>query len=763
MNIKQKKLNKIYNSFSPNNPEEEIINKKINKNKFKLYINHNKLNNKTPNLLTNSNKQENNNNIFQKSKKKLEQDDYYNYSIYDTSILSSDFNKKNNKIYKKRTFSKKNKNNNTLLNNNININKSFISEISNNYIDYFEIINHKNNSKEFLINKLIYFFSNIKKNNKINITINCYDNYNSKFSRKNKIIKNLTINNNNNHLNEQYNQNIKNKKEYYNLYESIDIINQPYKKTKTLSELNGRLFNNDIENEKTINNDNNNKLIKINKPFFSPNNRRIKNRIESFNDDIIDEDKDDHKIYISGNDDFNSDSNRYATQRQIINNNNQINKSSLNNNNEYYNINNDIINNIYNKNNKMIKYKQPINKPKYYYKKKVLFEEEYEVDDKGDQKLICVKRLEPKNKNDEINNQKLYNYSSIDIPVNDINKNIYVNKNLSDLKNNNNCYRTKNNTQDNFYIKKNNIPSHNNYNLSNKKSVKFDETHINKEISQKKLTRVLSSNYITERNYSNGHYNISINNNMNNSNINNSNHNIVIMGDEKLNKTNKISLLKDQYLLRYNNLNQFEDINYITNDNRMIIPSEHPIIIYNKFPQKRNNNVRYKLKKYNNNKFINIHECSNKNYYNNLYNNLYNNYNYNIIYDENEIISQRNQKKNYNFHEIKSISKGKRREYSSEVVGPSNNNVLYESKLNQYINGVNYEKGNYKKMKNNNIICVNRVNKSIIDLKRNQTDKYYDSQIINPRINNNNNNFNLRRITTSSSKYGISYIENDYD
>ena len=60
-------------------------------------------------------------------------------------------------------------------------------------------------------------------------------------------------------------------------------------------------------------------------------------------------------------------------------------------------------------------------------------------------------------------------------------------------------------------------------------------------------------------------------------------------------------------------------------------------------------------------------------------------------------------------------------------------------------------------MRNNNFACINKVNKNIMDLKRNQSEKYYYPQIINPKVNYNNTN--LRHIT-SASKYWISFNEN---
>ena len=733
MKSKQKFHKKIYTSFSPTIPEENI-DKKLVKNKYKLYIRHsNNQNHLLPNVITNqSNKdsdsiysKENNN----KKIKTLQEDDY-SPSVYSNNNL---FNKSNKDFYQNKSFSQKikinKKYNFSLNNNNINLNKSFDLLIPNFFIEYFDI----KNSKEFLFQKLIDLFSKLKtKNNNNLLYINNDKNLiengmieipKSKFSRKNKTLKS-------NKIIRLTDQNIKTTKQNYVFYESIDTTNFQ-RHTKTLTDSNG-LFFSDTENEaKTINNQT------VNNLYFSPHDKKIRSEKINTKNSVIKN----TLIKKSIADDLKEESASSISERYHKNNNNGINRTM-----KYLN-NNNFLNNIINNNKIFLKesvvkeshnhiefnsinsssnrkgivknFKTSQEQPKFCFKKRILLEEEYIVNDKGEQKLICVKRLKPSNTTININNRNIINnndlnnniaYTTNGLQVIDCAKQLYRKENnfIDNIPHFN--YRAKNNTQKNFYSKC----------LNNSKSMIYDKINLKENmIINKNLNRVQSTNnYFPNKR---------------------KNSNIIIMNEDNM---NNISVLKDQkFTNSFKNINNNGKQLRYKSMNKTNFVLRDPVMLCNDLSERNKNNIR--LRKFTNlNPLIDITECSN-----NMQNNLLNNY-YNGKF----------QKKNHNFHEIKSISRDNRhQQFSNEIAYINKNNVLYESKKNY--NSINDEDNRNKK-----IVYVNRCNNKNNyenELKRNFTDKYYNSQLIFSQraLSKKTTSSEYNIPTTSSTQYGFTYID----
>ena len=704
MKSKQKFHKKIYTSFSPTIPEENV-DKKIVKSKFKLYIRNN---NNQNNLLANE-IQSNQDNGFiftnenKNKKNQITQEDDYSPSVYNNKI----FNKFNKKFYFTKTFSQKTKTkkkyNFSLNNINTNLNKTFDIFIPNFFIEGFDT----NNSQEFLFKKLNYLFSKLNKKVSNNLL---YNNTNknltengiieiptSRFSRKNKTLQN----NNNPRFTDQ---NKKKVKQNYVFYESIDTTNL-HRHTKTLTDTNGLVFS-DIENDTKSNN---NKTIKS--TLFSPRDIKIKNDkiitknsiiknslvkrniINDFNSESISTTSEKSKLNTTKNNKngvkriikhLKNNSNNF-TNNLISKNENPLKESIVkesHNHIEFNSINSSSNRKVINKS-----YNTSQEQPKFCFKKRILLEEEYIVNDRGEQKLICVKRLEPNNtninnrnsnNNDELNNNIVYTTNEMQ---DNVTKQIYKKENNFIENSPNFYYRSKNNTQKNFY---NNCPE-------NSKSMFYDKINLKQNIINKNLNRVQSTSYY----FSNRK----------------NNNNIIVMSDDNINN------------------NRINDQKFLSS-----------AILCNKLSEKNKNNIS--LRKFTNlNQLLEINDEYSNSIQNNLINNYYNGY---------------SQRKNHNFHEIKSISKDNRHRQFS------NNNLLYKNKINyNSINSINCENN-----KNKKIVYVNRCNHKNnceSELKRNFTDKYYNSQLLYSQRGLSkkttlSNDYNIPT-TTSSTQYGLTFID----
>ena len=205
---------------------------------------------------------------------------------------------------------------------------------------------------------------------------------------------------------------------------------------------------------------------------------------------------------------------------------------------------------------------------------------------------------------------------------------------------------------------------------------------------------------------------------------------------------NNISVLKDQkFTNSFKNINNNGKQLRYKSMNKTNFVLRDPVMLCNDLSERNKNNIR--LRKFTNlNPLIDITECSN-----NMQNNLLNNY-YNGKF----------QKKNHNFHEIKSISRDNRhQQFSNEIAYINKNNVLYESKKNY--NSINDEDNRNKK-----IVYVNRCNNKNNyenELKRNFKDKYYNSQLIFSQraLSKKTTSSEYNIPTTSSTQYGFTYID----
>ena len=696
--------------------------------------------------------------FFEVYNNSIEKDDnflieYSNNNKFKTITANNNFNGINKNYIKFNNIKKLNYNNykkygtNSLeFNNYMNLNtieendRKYTDENTNNLINninFFKLV-HKERKKNKLLNNILSKDKNqtdlykLNNNNKYNIT--------NKFSKKNNVNKNQNDNSiNSNHVKvssqpfngpylrkNKFNNNKKiNKNNGDNNLEYILDLNDDEIYSKNMTKIKAvtkSLFNrysqidaNVDDQELNITNENV-KDIQINK------NKNNKNFINYLCDSKKDESIDKNKNYI-----FNLK--LYDLYNNKQNNNFKIKSKSNSMINQYYSFDE---NNI----NKHIK-KEKEEKPRQtIIKKRVILEEEYIIDPNGNQKFLCVKRVANNNINDEnINNKEFNNKRAFTT------NNLFLTSNDKNTKQNLDNYISKNNNKNiinvNFNKKNNNRNNIEAKTVFCSPQISYENIfapNINstKSFGKSKDYKNLDKQYLL--------YNINnisklkeINNLPNSKScIFKCDQNIKFHKIENYNNKNKNYNTKDS-IPSYNYKKNNEEKNVIKINN--IMNYENPMMPRKKIRkncegQGQNGITINNSRNYNINNFININEYNNNNNNNNKekYNlnvskdkiinkkQLYNTTNCEIknIYIPKQIFSNRSENNNYKLHEIKSISKDKtyNKEFNISNKNPNNNFYFeYKNKFQKILPSTSMDN---IKMKNNNNVKLNNVNKNKI-------------------------------------------------
>ena len=579
--------------------------------------------------------------------------------IYDSFCSVIPEEKTDKKILKSNSilFIRKNKktskffyNENSIQNNSNILEDDYCSSV---YNDPFPISNKKSNQK-----KLNKTFSKERKNGnfsvKLNNSFDSKDIFNNKIILKNKLIflfsklkKKISLNIPNKSINLKSKFSNFNPKINKHIRFSYQILNCNEKDNAFLK------HTNTVSNTDEFKSSNNNFISYIENSKIMNSNQKTKSTLIKRNntEDLV------HN-FSSNISQRNKDKNNSRLINHINSLNNRKNSDTSNNNIKYNN-----------SNIKKIIYKSPP-QSKIFFKKRIVLEEEYVINEKGEKKLLRVKKLDNNNENDEVRFRE---------------DKVFIQKN-----NENELYnKLKNSTQKNFYIK-------NNYQMYN------------------------SAN--------NTNNNICIKNN-NNNNINNGRKKLKY---EILYKNNNPNNINNILVVENNNFNKKYSFKN-TNSNIKNSVNEQPIILCYDFSQRYQNNINQCRSRKATNFDKNDINLNTKNY-------LFNNYNNNYV--RNVLSPNCNNRKNHNFHEIKSLSKDKKR--CSNGSFKCENNVVYES----------------KKCNNNSIVFVNNCNKFKATQKHN-------FNIINNKIskvnynsvNFNNNDYNAPTRTSSTTQYAVPYID----
>ena len=341
---------------------------------------------------------------------------------------------------------------------------------------------------------------------------------------------------------------------------------------------------------------------------------------------------------------------------------------------------------IYNKNmesNKIIEVKTP---KKNIIKKRVVFEEEYMIDSNGNQKFLCVKRVQD---NDDRSGQNTLNNQD-----ENINKRAFTSNNLLKSSKNRNF---KKKIEYNFSNNRKLINENLNEKKNNKKKLEAKTIFFSPQISYENI-------FSTNNNLTNSYANIS--------NIKNSKKKVCI------NNINNIKVDKNNFpnskscIFKYDHNIKFHKIDNYSNKNKFKNPLNKLLNIKEDNEKNKNgknneqsminrNQIRKKYgiekalainnsRNYKENNFINEYNNKEK-YINNDTNNdkinvkkyIYKTTNFenDQIFISKQKFSNKSERNNYKYHEIKSISKEKsNNNYEIYSKKSQNNNFYYETK-----------------------------------------------------------------------------------
>ena len=513
-NISRNQNNNINNKNNKNYPNQNNQNNGNNENNNfnnnmgnnnRIQINYNNNNNKKNNgNIINNNNINNNINPQYKNNNNINQNNIYNDNNLNNNNNSNNYNQPNH-----------NYNNNQNSNNFQNNNNNIVNQ-NNQYSQYNQNLNHNNNN----FNKNYNNKQNSRNNNQ---NQNYNNNYNKNLNYNNNNNQNYNNNNNqnyNNNNNQNYNNN--NNQNYNN------NNNQNYNNNQKYNNNNNQNYNNNNNTQNYNNNNNQN---------YNNNNNQINNN-SNYNNDYGQNYNNNQNQYYNNNQSQNNYNNQNNNNNQNFNNNQNYN----NNNSNYNNNNNQKYNNNQNQN-----YNNNINNQNY----NNIQNQNYHNNQKYNNNQN--RNYNNNNNNQNYNNNQNQNYHNNQNYNNNQNQNYNNNQNQNYNSNHNQKYNN-NNNQNYSNINNNNNYKNNEYNNSNnpypnsarnnyaKTPLNAKDLNIKTDIvfnNDKKNT--IQQKQINNRDISERHYNININevyDNMPNNNNSNEKNNKNNSNQNKRNNEN---------------------------------------------------------------------------------------------------------------------------------------------------------------------------------------------------------------------------------